>query len=71
MYIVTQNRKSVVNLGNMWGIAVGKGEIFARPSYKEIIVLGIYDEERTGEIFKMILDAISLDRGSVIYMPEK
>ena len=70
MYIVAQNRRSVVNLSNMWGIAIVNGEIFARPNYTERIVLGIYEEERIEEVFKMMLDAISLG-SSVIYMPEK
>ena len=59
MFIVVQNRKSVVNLDYMWGVAIIDNAICARPNFDEKIILGKYPEGRIEEVFKMLLEAIA------------
>lgn len=58
MYIVNQDRNTVINLDNATVITLDGGKIFVRPQGESGQVVGAYSKERAEKVFSEMLNEI-------------
>ena len=72
MFIVTQNKKSIVNIDIAFRIVVKGTYIIAITDNDKTSTLGSYEtEERANEVFEHIANIIGLGVQRIISMPEE